>query len=59
MAIPVQTPAQPKAAAETPEAGSIDKSDAQHLAWLTSKAAKQATTPYHYLLLLRFTLVNV
>jgi biopolymer transport protein ExbB/TolQ len=59
MAIPVQTSVQPNAASAVPGEGPIDKSDAQHLAWLTSKSAQQPATPYHYLLLLRFALINI
>ena len=59
MAIPAQTPARTEAARATPGETPIDGSDAQHLAWLASKATKRAPTPHHYLLLLRFALINV
>ncbi|MFQ5775520.1 MAG: MotA/TolQ/ExbB proton channel family protein [Kiloniellaceae bacterium] len=59
MAIPSSTPrttqAQGAPAAELP----AGPDDAQHLAWLASRAGPRRERPYHYLLLLRFALLNI
>ncbi len=40
-------------------AGEADARDASRLAWLANKAAGKNTAPYHFVLVLRFTLINL
>lgn len=63
MAVPISTPhaaqlkdqAAPASAAET----RASKDDEEHLAWLAAKTGLRRERPYHYLLLLRFVLINM
>lgn len=43
----------------TAPAAGADAKDAQRLAWLAYKSATAERTPYHYVLLLRFALINI
>jgi len=62
MAIPI-SPAQPRdleAAVQASFQPDGERRTAeQHLAWLTSKASAAQEKPYHYLLVLRFALINI
>ncbi len=61
MALPI-TPAQPAGAQDMSKAAtgaSSDAEDAQQLAWLTAQTRAARERPYHYLLVLRFTLINM
>jgi len=40
-------------------ASEADSADAQRLAWLANKSAGTQNVPYHYVLVLRFTLINI
>ena len=61
MALPI-TPAQPAGAQDMSRAAigaPFGAEGAQHLAWLTAKTRAVRKKPYHYLLVLRFTLINM
>ena len=61
MALPI-TPAQQAIARDMPEAAIGAPCGAegdQHLAWLTAKTQAVREKPYHYLLVLRFALINL
>jgi len=62
MAMPISPtqPSQLHAAVATAATLSEDQTNAeQHLAWLTAKTHSANVKPYHYLLVLRFALVNI
>lgn len=52
-----QAPDAPRPSAQP--AADADTADAQHLAWLASKSAGRERTPFHFVLLLRFALINI
>ncbi len=55
-----QGPAAPNGArAGAGPAAEADPGDAQRLAWLTNKLGAQSRTPYHFVLVLRFALLNI
>jgi biopolymer transport protein ExbB/TolQ len=62
MAIPI-SPAQPNELEAAVEASFRPEGDRrtaeQHLAWLTAKTGGVEAKPYHYLLVLRFALINI
>jgi hypothetical protein len=56
------TTAAPNRLADAPEGSPApvgDQLGAEQLAWLTAQAGRGRETPYHYLLLLRFALINL
>ncbi len=55
-----ETTAQPSGAPGDPGAAPPgDQGAEEQLAWLTAKSGQSGETPYHYLLLLRFVLINM
>ncbi len=56
-----ETTAQPSGAPGEPDgiAPPGDQGAEEQLAWLTAKSGQAGETPYHYLLLLRFVLINM
>lgn len=59
MAVPSVAPAQQPGDAETSFDQTIDPGAAQQLAWLANRADSAREKPHHFLLLLRFSLLNL